>query len=94
MSQQKPCSEKRAKNRLLTLAPLNKVTPLRGFLSLSLYYFHHSRKRLADALNGAICLILRGDFSQRRTIRGGCKRRALNLRLGFMVNARNNITVN
>jgi hypothetical protein len=78
----------------LTLAPRNKVTPVGAFSSCFPHYDYHNPKRLAVALNGACTLIYNGKKRLSRQERGDCKKSPLNLRLGFMANARNLIAVN
>jgi hypothetical protein len=76
------------------MAAPNKVTPDRAFLLLSPHYDHHSRKRLEDALSGAISLILLGQLRFQSKSQRGCGLARLNLRLWFWVNARKNKTIN
>jgi hypothetical protein len=68
--------------------------PVSGFSPFSPHYDQYSPGRLAEALNAAIPLQYIGKIRQRRAIQSGCDAVWRNLRLGFMVNARNFITVN
>jgi hypothetical protein len=87
-------AEAAACNLSFTLAPPNKVTPVRGFPLFLLYYVKYRRKRLADGLIRAIVLVFFGYFGLCREFRRDCRTLALNHRIDFTVNVRSFVAVN